>query len=83
MLLDCGKLPSLKNGKLPSVTEHTKWNQTAVYQCNEDYSFSSITDNKMYCDSNGRWKGKLGHCIRGKIIYTYFYCNFNIFLFLE
>ena len=72
MLLDCGKLPSLKNGKLPSVTEHTKWNKTAEYQCIEGYSLLPTTDNKIHCESNGKWKGKLGHCIRGKIIYTYF-----------
>ena len=65
--LDCPNPKSLENGKLLSVTEHTKWNQTAVYQCNEDYSFSSITDNKMYCDSNGKWNENLVKCIIGKI----------------
>ena len=67
MLLDCGKLPSLKNGKLLSVTEHTKWNQTAVYQCNKDYSLLSIIHNKMHCDSNGKWNENLVKCILGKI----------------
>ena len=72
----------LKNGH-EIITKTTGWNQIAVYQCNDDYSLYPTTDYKRHCDSNGKWKGKVGKCIPGKIIYTYFYSNLNIFLFFK
>ena len=41
--------------------------KTAVYKCDDYFSFSSETDNKLNCNGDGQWTGNLGKCNPGKI----------------
>ena len=50
----------------PVVTNHTDWNQTAMYKCNEGYTLVPEEGNKKTCDSMGVWQGDLGECIPSK-----------------
>ena len=60
------------------MIQHSSWNKTAVYKCNEGYALSPPDDNKMQCVENGIWKGTFGTCYPGK---TLFYTWFNVGVF--